>query len=286
MTSPSELRRSGVVLFSSSESCRRWLTGFFTCFVNGRIWSRIGATVLRRKGRTSRSAGPNVRAVGSSRREAGASASASRSPDSSASRVCASAPGSSRSAERMLASWFANPARAAFEEVTKSPRRVSVAPSSSLIRAKLVTERSIAWRRSLRPPFTLARSRLSGSKRRKTEESSGPLGPIPRPPASSRSWRYSRVSPSSERRISSGLTFGCEFASGTWKPSATGSPSLPVCSSSVMSCRPVRGRKSRVASGWISSAYSFSSCISTTACPSSSSTPETRPTSIPAMLTV
>ena len=53
-----------------------------------------------------------------------------------------------------------------------------------------------------------------------------------------------------------------------------------------MSCRPVRGRSSTVASVWISGAYCCSISIVTTARPFSRSTLEMSPTLTPEMFTV
>ncbi len=53
-----------------------------------------------------------------------------------------------------------------------------------------------------------------------------------------------------------------------------------------MSWSPVRGRSRSVASGWMSSAYLWSTCMVTMARPLSSSDPETWPTLIPAIVTV
>ena len=53
-----------------------------------------------------------------------------------------------------------------------------------------------------------------------------------------------------------------------------------------MSWRPVRGRRSTVASSWISGAYCCSTSIVTTAWPSTSSTSEMSPALTPEMFTV
>ncbi len=94
------------------------------------------------------------------------------------------------------------------------------------------------------------------------------------------------MSPSREAKIWSGWTFGCELASGSVVPSSTGSPLVPGSTWIVMSWSPVRGRSRSEASGWISSAYLWSTCMVTMARPLSSSDPDTWPTLIPAMVTV
>jgi hypothetical protein len=69
-------------------------------------------------------------------------------------------------------------------------------------------------------------------------------------------------------------------------PSSTAVVSVPGSTSTVMSCRPVRGRRSMLASERISGAYFSLIAIVTTAVPFSSSTSVTSPTSTPAMFTV
>ena len=69
-------------------------------------------------------------------------------------------------------------------------------------------------------------------------------------------------------------------------PSSIGCEPVPGSSSIVMSWRPVRGRSSTVAFGWIRSAYFASTSIVTTALPSTSSTLEMSPALTPEMFTV
>ncbi len=133
-------------------------------------------------------------------------------------------------------------------------------------------------------PLSLARSRAVGWKRFRPAASLGPLCASPLPAAWSRSLRKPWVSPSSEARIWSGCTFGWELARGSVVPSFTGWPAVPGSISIVMSCSPVRGRSSRVASGWMSAAYLLSTSIVTTARPLSRFTLDTVPTLIPPMV--
>ena len=257
--------------------------------MKGRIWSRIGATVCCRNGRAARSAGASARAPGSESRSAGRVARAKRLPLISAWLVSSRVLGSSCRDSRMLASWFANRCRTAFEESTKAVRSSSRSASSSEISLKLWIERRMLWRRSASPPLILATSRAKGSNWRKALEALRPRpcsGSSASAPLESSSFRKAWVSASSEARISSGLTLGWVEASGIVAPSSMLSPSsLPGSTSITMSLRPVFGRSSRAASSLIRPAWSLSTSIVTSAWPSSSVTPVMSPTLMPAMVT-
>ncbi len=147
------------------------------------------------------------------------------------------------------------------------PAAASLSPSSWAIRRKLWIDAA----RCCAPPASACRS---GRGRGRTARSAAgrPRTGVPGrrarvPPPSSSSARYSRVSASSVARNASRLTFGSVWASGMVEPSDGVSPAVPGSTSITMSLRPVFGRSSSVASGWISSMYFGSMSMRTTASP-------------------
>ena len=136
------------------------------------------------------------------------------------------------------------------------------------------------------PARCRARTGRAGAGRWRASRRGPVAGSSASAPFASSSFRNCWVSASSEARISSGFTCGWVEASGIVEPSLTsGADWVPGSTSTTMSLRPVFGRSSSEALAWISGAYLLSISMLTTAWPSSSVTPVTSPTLMPAMST-
>ena len=153
--------------------------------------------------------------------------------------------GSSCSDSRMLASWFANRCRTAFEESTKAVRSSSRSASSSEISLKLWIERRMLWRRSASPPLIgdVAGEGLELAEGVRGLAAAALLG-------------IERLGAARQQQLQEGLGVGVERgeelvgvdvgwveASGIVAPSSMlGPSSLPGSTSITMSLRPVFGR--------------------------------------------
>ena len=152
---------------------------------------------------------------------------------------------------------------------------------------KLVIERAMFARRSASAPLIRARSRPSGSKRRRPAESCLPRPPSPSAPPCEQQLQVGAGVAVERGEDLVGLDVGLGLRERDRRALLDRlARRVPGSSSIVMSWRPVRGRSSTVASSWISSAYSLLDRIVTTARPSSSSTSVMSPTLTPAMFTV
>ncbi len=166
--------------------------------------------------------------------------------------VCVSAPGSSATAVWMLPLSMAKAWKTCWEADTSEEISGPRWASAWLSRLSEVTRRARFWWRVASDPLIVSRSCVVGRNFCSTACRACPLlyRPWPAPPMSSS--MYSRVSASSEERISSGLTSGRVFCTGMMKPGlATGAAFVPGLSSMNMSFSPVRGRSSAVASVWM-----------------------------------
>ena len=174
------------------------------------------------------------------------------------------------------------------EERTNSASWVSRWPSSWLRSPKFVIARLMFWRRFARAPLMLgqvAREGLEALQARR--QLAAVVARRPWPAAWSRSWRKERVSPSSEAKIWSGWTFGCELASGSVEPSWTVSAArCPGRPRSSCPGAPCAGAAEARRPGGSGPRTCGRSAWSRWRGRSRAPTPDTWPTLIPAMVTV